>query len=118
MPVQVVWFKRDLRVIDHHPLAAASRRGPVVCLYVYEPEVIAADDFDPAHLIFINQALAELDRSLGKLGGGLTLRVGRLPEVLDAIDREVGISALWSHQETGNAITYGESLGTRSGRMA
>ena len=106
MPVQVVWFKRDLRVIDHHPLAAASRRGPVVCLYVYEPEVIGAEDFDPAHLIFINQALAELDRSLGKLGGGLTFRVGRMPDVLDAIDREQGIEAIWSHQETGNAITY------------
>ncbi|MFZ9965204.1 MAG: deoxyribodipyrimidine photo-lyase, partial [Terrimicrobiaceae bacterium] len=34
---QLVWFKRDLRVEDHRPLAEAAKRGPVVCLYVYEP---------------------------------------------------------------------------------
>ena len=116
MPVQVVWFKRDLRTIDHHPLALAARRGPVVCLYAYEPEVIGADDFDPAHLVFINQALRELDRNLGKLGGGLTFRVGRMPDVLDAIDRAHGIEALWSHQETGNAVTYARDR--RVGRWA
>ena len=116
MPVQVVWFKRDLRVIDHHPLLAASRRGPVVCLYVYEPEVVGADDFDPAHLVFINQSLAELNQALGRLGGRVTFRVGRMPDVLDAIDREHGIAALWSHQETGNAITYARDR--RVGRWA
>ena len=116
MAVQVVWFKRDLRVVDHHPLASASRRGPVVCLYAYEPEVIEADDFDPAHLVFINQSLRELDRNLGRLGGGLTLRVGRMPDILDAIDREHGIAALWSHQETGNAVTYARDR--RVGRWA
>lgn len=90
MPVQVVWFKRDLRVLDHAPLFAASRRGPVVALYVYEPDVIGADDFDPAHLAFINQALRELARNLGALGGRLTCRVGWMPEVLDSLDAEVG----------------------------
>ncbi len=116
MPVQVVWFKRDLRVIDHHPLALASRRGPVICLYVYELEVVQADDFDASHLVFINQALAELDQALGRLGGRVTYRVGRMPDVLDAIDREHGIEALWSHQETGNAITYARDR--RVGRWA
>jgi deoxyribodipyrimidine photo-lyase len=35
--VQVVWFKRDLRVRDHEPLTEAAKRGPVVPLYVVEP---------------------------------------------------------------------------------
>ena len=106
MPIQVVWFKRDLRVRDHWPLARASRRGPCVCLFAYEPEVYRADDSDPSHLVFINQSLAELDRSLGDLGGRLTTRVGRMPEILDDLDYAHGIEALWSHQETGNAVTY------------
>ncbi len=106
MPVQVVWFKRDLRVRDHYPLSRASRRGPCVCLYAYEPEVYGAEDFDPSHLVFINQSLAGLDRSLRGLGGRLTTRVGRMPDVLDDLHRAVGVEALWSHQETGGAITY------------
>ncbi len=36
--LQVVWFKRDLRIVDHTPLAEAARRGPVLPLYVAEPD--------------------------------------------------------------------------------
>ena len=36
MSVQVVWFKRDLRITDHPPLLEASRRGALVPLYVFE----------------------------------------------------------------------------------
>jgi len=35
--VQLVWFKRDLRVVDHAPLSQAAERGPVLPLYVAEP---------------------------------------------------------------------------------
>ena len=106
MPAQVVWLKRDLRVNDHRPLRDAAARGPCICLYVYEPEVYAAEDFDPAHLVFINACLADVDASLRRLGGRLTTRVGRMPEVLGDLDREVGVAGLWSHQETGGAVTY------------
>ena len=37
--VQIVWFKRDLRVNDHRPLRLASERGPVLPLLVVEPEL-------------------------------------------------------------------------------
>ena len=106
MPVQVVWYKRDLRLLDHLPLVRASRRGPCVCLYVYEPEILESPETDPSHLVFINQSLAELDRSLGAIGSRLTIRVGRMPGVLDELDRSLGVEGLWSHQETGGAISY------------
>ena len=32
--LQIVWFKRDLRIVDHQPLAAAAERGLVLPLYV------------------------------------------------------------------------------------
>jgi deoxyribodipyrimidine photo-lyase len=77
-----------------------------VCLYVYEPEVIDAPDFDPSHLVFINQSLASLDRALRNMGAHLTLRTGRMPGVLDELHQQVVVAGLWSHEETGNAITY------------
>ena len=37
--ISLVWFKRDLRVHDHAPLAAACAVGtPVIPLYVVEPD--------------------------------------------------------------------------------
>jgi deoxyribodipyrimidine photo-lyase len=62
--VQVVWFKRDLRIHDHAPLTQATSRGPILAIYVYEPAVISAADFAAQHLGFINESLSELDTEL------------------------------------------------------
>ena len=116
MPVPVVWLKRDLRVGDHGPLARACRLGPCVVLYVYEPEILRSSEFDPSHLLFINQSLDELDRALRRIGGRLTVRHGRMPDVLGELDRAIGVGSLWSHQETGNGLTYARDR--RVGRWA
>jgi deoxyribodipyrimidine photo-lyase len=65
---QVVWLKRDLRSDDHAALASAARAGPVVFLYVYEPDVYAAPEHDPSHLAFVDDSLAELDVVLQAYG--------------------------------------------------
>jgi deoxyribodipyrimidine photo-lyase len=105
-PAQLVWFKRDLRVEDQRPLTEAARRGPVVCLYVYEPELHGSVEFTAAHLVFLNESLRSLDRSLRELGGSLVLRRGKLTEVLHELRREVNFAGLWSHEETGSDRTY------------
>ena len=48
--VQVVWFKKDLRVSDHAPLLRAAERGPVLPLFIYEPEQLAHEEFAGHHL--------------------------------------------------------------------
>ncbi len=34
--IQIVWFKRDLRIEDHRPLARAAMAGPILPL-IEEP---------------------------------------------------------------------------------
>lgn len=119
--VQIVWFKRDLRLDDHRPLADAARAGPVLALYVYEPELLQQAESDTSHWVFIEQSLRELDAGLRRLGARLTCRVGAMPAVLtdlhEALRGETGggfcaggaaggIAALRSHEETGNGLTY------------
>ena len=65
-PLHVVWFKRDLRLHDHAPLVAAAKHAPVVGLYVYEPEVYGDEEFDAAHLEFINQSLLALEANFAE----------------------------------------------------
>jgi deoxyribodipyrimidine photo-lyase len=112
-PVQLVWFKRDLRVRDHRPLLEAARAGPVLTLYVYEPALLAAADFDGAHLRQINAALAELGDALAERGGTLVTRVGDMPAVLERLAREVPIAALHSHEETTQAVAYARDRAVR-----
>ncbi|MEM7517142.1 MAG: deoxyribodipyrimidine photo-lyase, partial [Planctomycetota bacterium] len=110
MAIHLVWFKRDLRIRDHRPLFEASKRGRVLCLYVYEPELLAAPDHDSSHLVFANQCLRSLRASLRRLGGDLTLRVGQVPEVFDRLAEELapagGLEAVYSHEETGGDVSY------------
>ncbi|MEM9293097.1 MAG: FAD-binding domain-containing protein [Acidobacteriota bacterium] len=104
--LQVVWLKRDLRLHDHQPLAEAARRGPVLPLFVYEPDLLASAEFDPSHFTCLRTSLRELAAGFEQRGARLAFRVGEVTEVLEAIHRRQPIAALWSHQETGNDLTY------------
>jgi deoxyribodipyrimidine photo-lyase len=104
--VNVVWFKRDLRVTDHAPLVAACAHGPVLPLYVYEPSLIAQPDVSAQHVAFINECLQTLEAELNEIGLKLVTRVGEIIDVLTVIKLSAGNFTLWSHEETGNGATY------------
>ncbi len=104
--MQVVWFKRDLRLADHRPLAQAARRGPVVPLFVVEPDLWRQPDMSGRHWQFVRECLADLDNDLRNIGTPLVVRTGRITDVLDDVASSVTVSALWSHQETGNDWTF------------
>ena len=104
--VNVVWFKRDLRINDHEPLMQACARGPVLPLYVYEPSLMAQPDVAAQHVAFINECLQTLQAGLNAIGLTLITRVGEMVDVLAAIKQHAGAFNLWSHEETGNGATY------------
>ena len=54
---QVVWFKRDLRLHDHAVLSTAAARGPVLALYVIEPELWNQPSASMRHWQVIQAAL-------------------------------------------------------------
>ena len=110
MSTQLVWLKRDIRLQDHRPLAEASQRGPCIILYVYEPEVICSAEFDASHLDFINQSLKELNQALQKYGAQITFRYGDIPDVFEALWQKTHFENIWSHQETGNYVSYQRDL--------
>ena len=104
--IQVVWFKRDLRVRDHRPLYEAAQRGPVLPLYIVEPSVIHAPDYSRRHWLFTRQCLMDLRDSLQMLGAPLVVRQGETLDVLSELHQTHLIAAVWAHEETGNDITY------------
>jgi len=106
MTYRVVWFKRDLRVWDHAPLAEAARLGPVLCLYVLEPALWHQPDAARQHLGFVQESLKDLQAELKRLGGRLQLAVGDAVAVLERLHRQAPFLELLSHEETGNAASY------------
>ncbi len=111
--VQLVWFKRDLRTADHRPLVEAAASGPVIALYVAEPEYWAQPDTSRRQYLAVASALAELSLRLEQLGAPLIIRTGTVVECLGRIHRAVGLTRILAHQETGNAWTFARDRAVR-----
>lgn len=105
-PLNILWFKRDLRIDDHRPLANAARAGSVLPLYIVEPELWAQPDVSARQWAFAAECLDHLQQSLAALGQPLCLMVGDAVAILQQLHHSHGIAALWSHEETGNGWTY------------
>lgn len=89
MTTTVAVFTRDLRVRDNPVLAAAARGADhVVPLFVRDPRVGA--HFARGRTRFLDESLADLDRSLRALGGRLVLREGDPAAEVARVATEVG----------------------------
>jgi deoxyribodipyrimidine photo-lyase len=106
IPLHVVWFKRDLRVHDHAPLSLAAAAGPVLPLYVFEPEIWEAPDMGDRHRWWVTESVAELRRQLAARGQPLVVRTGEICSVFSDLRERFGEFVLWSHEETGNDVSY------------
>lgn len=111
--VHLVWFKRDLRIRDHAALTAAASHGPVLCLYIYEPELLRAPDHDAQHLGFVNDCLGDLEASLAARSVVLHRRTGHATTVLAdvlaelaALDAPARVVTIWAHEETTGWLAY------------
>jgi len=110
MSYSLVWFKRDLRWQDHAALTQASHRGPIRCIYVIEPELWLQPDCALQHFEFVRESLQVLDAHLRTWGGCIEIHTGELPDVLNNIWQEAPFAGLYSHEETGNGVTYARDL--------
>ena len=72
----VVWFKRDLRVEDNSALMAAIAEGPILPVYVVEPDYWSMPYTSARQWQFLKESLIALDQSLTALGQPLWVAVG------------------------------------------
>ena len=99
-PVSIVWFKRDLRLADHAPLAAAAAAGPVLPLWIVEPDQWRAPDTSGRQYLFQVECAAGLSADLAALGQKLVVRIGEPVAVLRALAAALPVAAIEAHQES------------------
>lgn len=108
--IQIVWFKRDLRINDHAALSAAAKRGLVLPLFIIEPDLWQGPDQSARQWEFVAECLSSLREDLSRLGQSLIVRTGDAIEIFETAHRRFGNIQIWSHEETGNAWTYARDL--------
>jgi deoxyribodipyrimidine photo-lyase len=92
-PTSLVWLRRDLRLADNPALACAAA-GPVVPVFVLDPETEA---LGAAPKWRLGEALAAFAARLEAQGSRLVLRRGPADEALLALAGETGARAVhWS----------------------
>jgi deoxyribodipyrimidine photo-lyase len=104
--VQIVWFKRDLRLSDHAALSAVARKGPVLPLVIVEPEYWRQPDVSARQWQFWRGCIEDLAQDIGANNGALVIRFGDAVAIFDQLYLKLGSFDLVAHEETGNAWTY------------
>lgn len=105
--INVVWFKRDIRWVDHAPLKAAiENQRPTILLYIYEPSLFASDHYSERHWNFIHECLINLKEQLQQFDAQIHLFKGEVLDVFCDILSLHGAFELYSHFETGTDHTF------------
>ena len=108
--INIVWFKRDLRFADHEPLKNALTSDlPVILLYIFEAELIDYHDSDKRHWRFVYQSLLDMRKQLLP-HQTLTILFGNSVEIFEHLIQGYAIQTVFSHQETGNRLSFDRDL--------
>ena len=102
----LVWFKRDLRLRDHAPLAEAMRFERALGLLAIEPAWLGGPEFHPRHYAHWRAAASELQSGLAALGLPLQVGQGEVTALLQQLWERHAFTHLLSHEETGTGWSY------------
>jgi deoxyribodipyrimidine photo-lyase len=96
MSTALVWFRRDLRLIDHPALHhAATRHARVIPVYIHAPHEEAPWQPGAASRWWLHHSLTALDTALRGQGSRLILRQGDSLNTLRQLLRDTGATAVY-----------------------
>ncbi len=112
--INIIWFKRDLRIFDNAPLSLAAQNGTILPIFIFEPTLWKEPDHSYRQYIFLKEALTDLEKQLKSIGGNLAVLVGSAIDIFDRLNSQYQINAIFSHQETWNLWTYNRDKALKS----
>jgi deoxyribodipyrimidine photo-lyase len=105
--INVVWYKRDMRLSDHAPLCNALEANlPVLLLFIFEPSLIRHPNYSTLHWQFVWQTAMDFSEQLSMHNTGVQLAFGEAIDVFSELGASYNIKGVYSHCETGLKMTY------------
>ncbi len=105
--VNILWFKRDLRLFDQPAIAYAMKQSkPTLLLYIFEPILLNDGHYSERHFRFIWQALTDLKERLAKINASILMVEGEAVETFRRLNDFFEVEKVISCEETGIRITY------------
>lgn len=105
--VNIVWFKRDLRLHDHEALKAAINDGlPLILLFCFEPTLVKAPQSSERHWRFVWESLEDMNKELAKWDTKVHVFYNEVLSVFQELIQTYHIQKVFSHVETGIHFTF------------
>lgn len=96
----LLWFRRDLRLIDHTALHhALDNHARVYCAFVFDTTILAALPRRDRRVEFIWHALRELDQLLREQGGALIVLHGDPLTEIPQLAQRLGVAAVYVNRD-------------------
>jgi deoxyribodipyrimidine photo-lyase len=106
-PINIVWFKKDLRIHDHLPLKTAIEDGlPLLLIYVLEPSIKTSPDWNIRHWQFVFHSIKSINLSLEKFHTQVHTLMAEAQDVFEFLMQKYEVKNVYSYQETGIRLTY------------
>ncbi|NEX64464.1 cryptochrome/photolyase family protein [Noviherbaspirillum galbum] len=96
----LVWFRRDLRHVDHaalHEALTSSRQ--VYCAFIFDKDILERLPAEDRRVEFIHGCVTELDAALRAAGGALIVRHARGPDAIAQLARELQVDAVFAGRD-------------------
>lgn len=105
--INIVWFKRDLRLSDHSPLMHAFESSyPTIFLYNFEPLLLNDAHYSQRHWQFVWQSLCDMNQQLARFNCVIYIFSTSMLDLLNKLIKRFDIQNVFSHQEIGLYITF------------
>ena len=100
-PVNIFWFRRDLRLHDNAGLYQALKGpNPVLCLFIFDREILdKLEAKDDARVTFIHQTIGDLNHKLKKHGSALLVKHDEVERAWNEILKEYSIETVYTNHD-------------------
>src|SRR6187401_1203179 len=101
LPVNIFWFRRDLRLHDNAGLYHALNKGkPLVPVFIFDRNILdELEDREDKRLEFIHSSLQEIERLLVANGSTLDVRYGSPNEIWKHLVHDYKIENVYTNHD-------------------
>lgn len=100
MAINLVWLRRDLRLVDNTALIKAlSEQKNVLPIFIFDEDIISELEVKDARLTFIYDQLSKLQTELAQYGSSLKILKGKVIDVWHSLVSDYEINAVYLNKD-------------------